>query len=167
MPWRAMTAEDLPQVKVLADTIHVDYPEEMEVFADRLRLYPQGCHVLCEDGRPIGYALTHPWTYREPPPLNTPLRELPRAASTYYIHDMALLPEGRGKGYAGQGIRLLADHAQAAGFGNMSLVAVNRSQPFWEKWGFRGETLPDLQAKLRSYGPDAVLMVRKLGEAAG
>jgi GNAT superfamily N-acetyltransferase len=160
-----MTDADLADVQALADTIHVDHPEDAAVFADRLRLYPQGCAVLDVDGRLIGYALTHPWRYGEPPPLNSELRHIPQNATTYYLHDVALLPEARGRGYAMQiGDRLMC-HAEQEGFPNLSLVAVNGSQPFWEKLGFRVTVIPGLESKLLSYGPDAVLMVRHLTQS--
>jgi ribosomal protein S18 acetylase RimI-like enzyme len=165
MPWRPMTAQDLAQAQILADTIHVDHPEDAEVFAERLRLYPQGCLALEEDGRLIvGYALTHPWHFGRPPALNSLLGEIPHDATTYYVHDVALLPEARGKGYAAQIAQKLARHAKAAGFGNLSLVAVNNSQSFWERLGFRTRRDPGLEGKLLSYGRDAVLMVRELAQ---
>ncbi len=161
MPWRTMTSMDLAQVQALADTIHVSHPEDPEVLAERQRLYPQGCLMLVEDGRAIGYALTHPW-HGEPPPLNRLLREIPAGATTYYIHDVALLPEARGRGYAVEAVDQLTAHAHEAGFGKLSLVAVNKSQSFWEKAGFRVIAAPGLHEKLASYGPDAVLMMRDL-----
>jgi GNAT superfamily N-acetyltransferase len=160
MSWQPMSPDDLAQVQVLADTIHVGHPEEPEVLAERQRLYPQGCFMLVEDGRAIGYALTHPSRFAEPPPLNRLLGAVPSPATTYYIHDVALLPEARGKGYAAQITSLLVTHAREAGFTNLSLVAVNKSQVFWEKAGFRVIAVPGLGAKLASYGPDAALMVR-------
>ena len=162
MAWRLMTPEDMPRVQVLADTIHVGHPEDLEVLAERQRLYPQGCLMLTEGQQAIGYALTHPWHYGEPPPLNGLLGKLPAAPTTYYIHDVALLPAARGKGYAVQAAERLIAHARAEGFGNLSLVAVNRSQAFWERFGFRMVSITSLDAKLASYGPDAVLMVRDL-----
>ena len=162
MPWRPMTTEDLAQVHALADAIHVDHPEDLEVLAERQRLYPQGCLMLMEDGQAIGYALSHPWRLGEPPPLNEPLGALPAAPTTYYIHDVALLPVARGKGYAVQAADRLIAHARAAGFDNLSLVAVNRSQAFWEKVGFRVLAIAGLEEKLASYGPDAVLMMHDL-----
>jgi GNAT superfamily N-acetyltransferase len=164
MPWRPMTTQDLAQVQVLADTIHVSHPEDPEVLVERRRLYPQGCLVLVEDGRTIGYALTHPWRFAEPPPLNRLLGGIPSSATTYYIHDVALLPEARGNGHAAHITGWLAAHAHEAGFRNLSLVAVNRSQAFWEKGGFRVNAVPGLEAKLASYGPDATLMVRYLAD---
>jgi GNAT superfamily N-acetyltransferase len=155
-----MTPQDLSQVQVLADTIHVNHPEDPEVLAERQRLYSQGCFMLIEDGRAIGYALTHPWRFAEPPPLNRLLGKIPSPAATYYIHDVALIPEARGKGHAAQITSLLVSHAREAGFDTLSLVAVNKSRGFWEKAGFRVIAVPGLEAKLASYGPDAALMVR-------
>jgi GNAT superfamily N-acetyltransferase len=159
MAWRPMTPQDLTHVQALADAIHVSHPEDPEVLAERQRLYPQGCFMLVEDGRAIGYALTHPWRFAEPPRLNRLLGTVPSPATTYYIHDVALLPEARGKGYAAQVMKRLLAHAREAGFNNLSLVAVNKSQLFWEKAGFRVIAVPGLGAKLTSYGPDAALMV--------
>jgi GNAT superfamily N-acetyltransferase len=160
-----MTAQDLAQVRILADTIHVDHPEDAQVFAERLRLYPRGCLALDEGDRLTGYALTHPWHFGTPPALNSLLREIPRDATTYYVHDVALLPEARGKGYAAQAGERLARQARDSGFSNLSLVAVNNSQAFWERLGFRATSVPGLEGKLLTYGPDAVLMVRDLAQA--
>ncbi|KFG66615.1 GNAT family N-acetyltransferase [Microvirga sp. BSC39] len=160
MAWRPMTPQDLTQVQALADAIHVSHPEDPEVLAERQRLYPKGCFMLVDDERAIGYALTHPWRFAEPPCLNRLLGAIPSPATTYYIHDVALLPAARGKGYAAQITSLLVGHARKAGFDNLSLVAVNKSQVFWEKAGFREVAVPGLGAKLASYGPDAALMVR-------
>jgi GNAT superfamily N-acetyltransferase len=165
MPWRPMTAQDLDRVQVLADAIHPDHPEGKDVFTERQRLYPEGCHVLAVEGCLVGYAIAHPWQLGEPPPLNSRLGAIPHEASTYYIHDVALLPEARGRGYASQIVERLAEHARGAGPHNLSLVAVNRSQMFWERLGFRAAAVPGLDGKLLSYGSDAVLMVRDLTKA--
>lgn len=165
MSWRPMTARDLAQVQALADAIHLDHPEDASVFAERLHLYPQGCLALEENGHLVGYALTHPWHYGKPPALNSSLGEIPHDATTYYVHDVALLPTARGKGHAARIGERLAEHAAKAGIGNLSLVAVNNSQGFWERLGFRRTGVPGLEEKLLTYGPDAVLMTRTLTRA--
>lgn len=165
MALRPMSLLDLDRVDVLADVIHPDHPESRDVFTERQRLYPQGCHVLEVEGCVMGYALTHPWRWGEPPPLNSRLGEIPHRASTFYIHDVAILPEARGNGHASQIIEHAAEHARGASLGNLSLVAVNRSQLVWERLGFRATAVPGLDGKLLSYGSDAVLMVRDLTEA--
>lgn len=167
MPWRPMRLQDLDKVKILADVIHLNHPEGMEVFAERLHLYPQGCLVLAENERLLGYALTHPWRMGEPPSLNSRLGQIPDLATTYYIHDVAVLPEGRGKGYAAQAVEWLARHARNSGFSDLSLVAVNGSRAFWERLEFRTAAIPGLETKLLSYGPDAALMARDLTKSSG
>ena len=95
--WRAMTAADLPAVKTLADIIHPAFPESAAVFANRLALHPAGCEILDGHGGPKGYVLSHPWHDCSPPPLDAVLEPV-TSPSTYYIHDLALLPETRGSG---------------------------------------------------------------------
>ncbi|MCB8820082.1 GNAT family N-acetyltransferase [Microvirga rosea] len=160
--WRAMATEDLPAVKTLADHIHVDHPEDMAVFEERLALYPDGCRVLEEHGRLIGYALTHPWRFGAPPALNSRLQTIPVDATTYYLHDVALLPDARGKGHAAGIVNQIAEHARTSGFDNLSLVAVNGSRVFWERLGFREAMTQALRRKLSSYGSDSLLMRREL-----
>ncbi|MBZ6076377.1 GNAT family N-acetyltransferase [Microvirga puerhi] len=160
--WRPMTAEDLPVVKALADRIHVDHPEDMQVFVERLALHRAGCHVLEEDKRLIGYTLSHPWRFGNPPALNTPLGSIPADATTYYVHDVALLPESRGKGYAADIVARLTQHAIERGFDNLSLVAVNGSRGFWGRFGFQEAMTEALRRKLASYGGDALLMRKNM-----
>ena len=60
--WSPMTEGDLASVDRIADLVHVDYPEDSAVFADRLSVFPDGCFTLHGgDGAALGYALTHPW----------------------------------------------------------------------------------------------------------
>lgn len=161
--WRAMTSDDLAAVCAIADRVHVDYPEDLAVFAERLALYPQGCFVLASDSGAItGYVISHPWNTNAPPALNVSLGGIPDAASTFYIHDIALLPAGRSRGTASSIVWRLIDHAKEAGFGSMSLVAVNASQAFWSKHGFRSIDDPQLASKLASYDAEARYMLRDL-----
>ena len=157
-----MTSSDLFAVNELASRIHPAFPEDAAVFAERLRLYPAGCHVL-ERGQGVeAYVISHPWLRADPPLLNSMLGELPPAPSTFYIHDLALAPGVRGSGAAADIVGQLAEHAQMEGFSNMSLIAVNGSAGFWQRQGFEALPTPDLAHKLHSYGEDVLFMVRKL-----
>jgi len=163
--WLAMTAADLPAVNALAERIHPSFPEDATVFAERLRLYPDGCRVY-ERGNGIeAYVLSHPWLHAEPPALNSLLGKLPAAPSTYYIHDLALAPEVQGSGAGAAVVTWLAAHALASGLSGMSLIAVNGSSGFWKRQGFEVTRAPSLDAKLKSYGDDAVFMTRALQAA--
>lgn len=160
--WRAMTAADLPAVLALADVIHPDFPEEAAVFADRLALHPAGCFTLHGDAGAVGYVLSHPWYDGQPPQLNAVLRHPATAASTYYIHDLALLPAARKSGAAAAIVATLATHASALQLHNMTLVAVNNSVHFWRRQGFDIVVDPDLDRHLRSYDAQARFMRREL-----
>lgn len=160
--WRPMTAADLPAVNALAALIHPGYPEDAAVFAERLRLYPPGCRVLERDGELAAYVVSHPWVDRAPPSLNTLLGELPARPSSYYLHDIALLPEVRGTGAAVEAVTSLAEQARVERLPSLSLIAVNGSEGFWRRQGFAPVEDQALAAKLCSYGGDAQFMIRML-----
>lgn len=161
MHWRALTTFDLPAVEAIAGQVHPNFPEDAAVFAERQRLYPDGTQLLELDGKPSGYILSHPWRFAQLPALNALLGELPADADTYYLHDLALLPAARGTGAAAMIVGDMLRRARAAGFTNVSLVAVNGSLPFWYKHGFRVEVRSDLADKLNSYEHAARFMVRR------
>lgn len=161
--WCPMTADDLQATCALSATVHQAYPEDDAVFAERLRLYPAGCHVYAAAESVAAYVLSHPWLEFAAPPLNSLLGELPATPSTYYIHDLALAPHARGTGAAASIVRRLAHHARETGLRTMSLVAVNGSAGFWQRQGFAQREVPALAEKLRSYRDDGVqFMMRTL-----
>jgi len=154
-----MAAADLPAVGGLAGRVHPAYPEDDAMFAERLRLYPEGCRVLARAEGIAAYVVSHPWR-GVPPALNTRLGALPARPSTFYIHDLALAPEVRGTGAAAEIVSWLAAHARAAGIPGLSLIAVNGSADFWRRHGFEARHDPALDRKLGSYGADAQFMTR-------
>ena len=163
-----MSPADLPQVLSIAGAVHTAYPEDAAVFAERLRLYPVGCLVCESAGRVVGYSISHPWRAGALPALNALLGELPAQASTYYIHDIALLPEARRVGAGAAIVARLVEQARVAGFATVSLVAVSGTAGFWRRFGFRavesasGDGLvvdAALVDKLRSYDDAAEFMV--------
>jgi ribosomal protein S18 acetylase RimI-like enzyme len=148
---------DIATVVEIAGAIHPAYHEDEAIFHERLRLSPNGCFVLEQNGRLFGYAISHPWLQSDPPPLNSLLGGLPREPTTYYIHDLAILPEARGRGAGEELLALLIGEARSRKLTTLSLVAVNNSVPFWNRHGFESAAAP-LQKKLASYGGDARLL---------
>lgn len=162
LQWREMTETDLSAVDAIAAVVHPDFPEDPDIFAERLQLFREGCHVLDDGAALAGYIFSHPWRLGEPPALNRKLGNLPTPASTYYIHDLALMPRARGAAH-GTGItEQLAHLASSRQFTSLSLVAVNGSTPFWQRHGFVPLADAGLAAKLASYGDDAAYMIRHL-----
>ncbi|GAB1583210.1 GNAT family N-acetyltransferase [Phyllobacterium phragmitis] len=163
--WRLMRGEDIPQVSAIAAAIHEDFFEDDAVFIERLKLYPAGCMVLEGEKGLVGYGVSHPWRRFRIPALNTLLGQLPADADTYYLHDIALLPEARSGGAARRVVAMMAGQAMRDGFATMSLVAVNGSPGFWQKQGFSAADVPELGEKLLSYSSDAQYMMRELSSA--
>ena len=157
-----MTERDVRRVVDIASVCYPEHPEDMAIFMERLRLYPEGCLSLAQgDGLPEGYVLSYPWTRETAPPLNALVLGLPGDAQVYYIHDLALMPPLRRKGHA-ESLLALLDAGPAAPFERMSLVSVNGTVPFWEGHGFAVVRTPAIDEKLASYGPSARYMERPL-----
>jgi GNAT superfamily N-acetyltransferase len=154
-----MRDADLAAVEAIGEAVHPDYPEDAAVFAERLRLHPAGCLVLAAGAGVGGYVVSHPWI-TDPPALDTLLGALPDRPTTYYIHDLALLPAQRGTGAATAIVARLAAHAAALALAEMSLIAVGASLPFWQSHGFAAARGP--AAKLASYAGVATYMTRRL-----
>ncbi len=151
--WRRMRPADLPAVEKLGNAIHLDHPEDAEIFAERLHLCPEGCHALDGPAGLAGYIISHPWHASSPPALNTLLGTLPACPSTWYIHDLALHPTARGTGAAQTIVATLAAQPR------IDLIAVGASPRFWARQGFRPASLPT--GKLSSYGAAAQFMIRE------
>lgn len=160
--WRPMTATDLPAVMAVAGVVHPGYPEDAAVFAERLRLFPDGCLVLEQRDGLRGYVVSHPWHRAVPPALNSLLGGLPVQAGCFYIHDLALLPAARGRGAGGTIVAMLVEIAAQAGLPCLSLVAIDGSSGFWRRHTFREVHDPALAAKLASYDDAARYMERAL-----
>jgi len=162
LSWRAMAEPDLDQVAEIAAIGFPDHFEGRAVFANRLVLWPAGCFVLAEREAVAGYLVSYPWSAESAPALNTVLEGLPSRPELIYLHDLALRPEARGRGWTGPMISRLAEQARAEGWPAMSLVAVNEAEGFWRRHGFEPLASAALADKLASYGPDARYMIRRL-----
>jgi len=158
--WRPMCSGDLPEVVRIAACVHPDYPEEEHVFAERLALFPEGCRLLVDGEEALGYIISHPWSRRAPPALDTRLGTLSERADTYYIHDLALMPRTRGKGLAVEAVISAVTTAKSRGLAILSLVAVGKSAEFWQAQGFAVVQDEDVQRSLASYGGAAHYMER-------
>lgn len=158
--WKALEPADIPALCAIAARLHPGLPERAEVFAEKLRLFPAGCRKLQLDGRLIGYALGHPWKLGTAPELDALMGALPAEPDCLYLHDVAILPEGRGGGAAGAYVSYLEVLARKLGLGHLALVSVYGTVPLWEKLGFRPVTAG--APPLLSYGPTAACMIKEL-----
>jgi len=158
--WHPLEAGDLDELCAIAGIAHPNLPERVEVFAEKLRLFPEGCLKFLLNGRMAGYGLSHPWALNAAPRLDAFLGPLPEAPGCFYIHDVALLPAARGRGAA----HAFARHAEALardrGLRRLALVSVYGTARLWARMGFRPARPAGLD--LAGYGPDAEYMVKEL-----
>lgn len=160
--WRDLMSKDISQVVQIADKIHPGLPERHEVFAERLKVFPEGCLALVntKSDELCGYLISHPIITYQPPPLDTLIGEIPPGADQYYIHDLAILPESRGGGRAKEAVAKVLDIAKQ--YPTTCLISVYGTSGFWGRFGFREPVLGDgLQRKVAVYGEDAVFLERK------
>lgn len=162
LAWRILTTNDIASLVRVADKIHPDLPESDEVFEERVKLFPDGCLGLSEEGsnKLHGYIISHPIPHRQPPALDQLLGAIPQDADQYYIHDVAVLPELRGSGFAQDGVKRIL--AVAEQFKTVGLVSVYGTASFWGRFGFKAPQAVDqvLEEKLASFGGEARYLER-------
>ncbi|SNS12214.1 MULTISPECIES: GNAT family N-acetyltransferase [unclassified Azospirillum] len=153
---------DVDRVVQLGNQIHQDHQEHPDVFHSRFTLFPQGLWLAeREDGRLLGYAVSHPLALNASVPLDVVLTG-PLARDVLYIHDVATDPAARGLGLGERLLDRLIAVAKAEGIGQLALTALDGLAPYWARFGFVETDVPALRAKLASYGPGAAYMLRAL-----
>ena len=158
--WKPLESGDMPAVFAIAGRLHPGLPERLEVLAEKRRLFPDGCRRLLNGADMVGYGLAHPWRLNAAPKLDAFLEMLPASPDCLYLHDVAILPEGRGRGAAGSYVVYLESLARRQGLGHLALVSVYGTVPLWEKFGFK--TVLAGAPPLPFYGPSAAYMLKAL-----
>ena len=160
--WREISAKDIKSLARVADKIHTDLPESDGVFAERVKLFPEGCLGLVEDtsNELCGYAISHPIRRLQPPSLDSLLGEIASDVDQYYIHDIAIMPQLRGRGLAQECINKLSVIARR--YPTTCLISVYGTERFWGRFGFVPVEIDEvLEKKLREYGDDARYLERR------
>lgn len=158
--WREMVAGDIAGVMRVHDQIHSALPERVEVFRERLSLFPGGCWALADGQDICGYAISLPIRHGQPPALNSLLGQIAPDADQYYVHDVAILPKSRGGSLASIGINNIL--AVAKDYPSTCLISVYGTASFWGRFGFVAVPIDEaLSSKLRGYGHDATYLVRQ------
>lgn len=160
--WEPLEAGDLDRVDAIQHLVHAELPEPRALLAEKRNLFPAGCRRLVGSARMVGYALAHSWTLGRVPVLGAPLGSLPARPDCLHMHDVAILPEGRGRGAAGLYTAYLRDLARAHGLEALACVSVYGTAPFWAGHGFAAASPQPAPGALCSYGAGAVYMTARL-----
>lgn len=157
-----MLAADLPAVlAVQAQCYGETLLESPEALASRLALSPDTCWVAAlRDQQLAAYLFTHAWPETSLPPWNGRLARdwSDTEPLTWFIHDMAVAPAGRGAGLASRLYGAACDEAIKAGLRTSRLIAVQSADVYWRRLGYAPEAAEIHANKLATYGNDAVLM---------
>jgi hypothetical protein len=164
MIWQPLTTSDIPSVLSIAAQIHPDLFERPKIFSEKVELFPQGCKKLFIDNQTVGYGFAHPWKTHSVPQLNTFLEKIPEQPDCLYIHDVAILPEARGRNATNLLITLYQTLAIHYDFTALSLVSVYMTTGFWKRFGFKIIKVEAIEEQLRSYGNDASYMTMCLAK---
>jgi GNAT superfamily N-acetyltransferase len=161
--WRSTTENDLDAIEKIANAVHPDLSERLEVFAEKLTLFPEGCFALVQKDAVLGYAYVHPWRLNDIPKLDEFLRYLPLHPECLLVHDVAVLQQARGQGASGTLIELISKLAKKRDISYLALVSVYNSHLHWTRFGFQHVGNDIIADKLKSYGETARYMVCRLG----
>jgi GNAT superfamily N-acetyltransferase len=74
----------------------------------------------------VGYGLSHPRKLNCIPPLDSFLKTIPSDADCLYVHDVAVLPEVRGHGYAESYVELMDERALKIGNCGLGASSIRR-----------------------------------------
>jgi hypothetical protein len=163
--WRHLSLDDVTSVSRISDEVHAELPERPEVFAERIRLFPEGCRglVASATNELVGYTIAHPIIHRKPPALDTLIGEIPIGATQFYGHDLAILPVARNARCGAEVMKLWEEIGERLGFQSMAILSVYlRTRGVWGKFGFElvdGDE--ELKEKLETYGEEAVWLEKR------
>lgn len=163
---RLLTTADLNAVLALQAACYGDgYLEPREAFAAKLAVAPRSAWLAEREGQALAYLFALPVDEASFPALHATACEVPCHPRWLYLHDMAVSPEARGAGLAPRLLALAHGEARQQGLGELALIAVQGSVPYWARHGFQLVAPPTeaLRRKVSSFGEDASFMCAPVG----
>jgi len=135
------------------------------VFQAKLGLFPSGCKIVDVDSESVAFLISHPWTYENPPELNSEEFGLPTCPDVFFIHSVTVMKAYQKRGIGSALAKAAIGLGQSHGFSRLTLISVQDSISFWERLGFkRVERLPQsVWRVLAGYGDSAKFMVGHFG----
>lgn len=157
---RMMTTIDIPAVLEIQAACYTAVTRESEVSLHaKLSASQSTCFIASLEGDTVGYLISLPWASSNPPALNAETCRLPHSPDCLYLHDLAVTPRARKSGTGRALVEAFLTRLRDSGLGRASLVAVQSSAPYWERYGFRAVAQSRLlKARLSTYGEDAAYM---------
>lgn len=159
---RMMAEADLPAVLEIQAACYTEVtPESKESLHAKLSASQSTCLIASLEGDTVGYLISLPWDFSSPPVLNAETCRLPSSPDCLYLHDLAVTSSARKLGTGRALVEELLIRFRGLDLGRASLIAVQNSAPYWERYGFRAVSLSEpLRARLSTYGEGVAYMER-------
>jgi GNAT superfamily N-acetyltransferase len=148
---RPLVTADLPDLfRIERESYTPELRESEAAVLSKMALFRAGT-LGCFDGDEMcGYAFALPWRRGTLISVAQVLDVLPADPDVMYIHDMVVAPGHRRRHVASTLLAEIMRLAEALNLGAFALVAVQGSEPFWERAGFAPagtcEYVPGVQA---------------------
>lgn len=158
-----MTQADLGLVLAIQQRSYPSaYHEPLAAFENKLRRSPGSAWLAVSGEDTLAYLVTLPVDEAHFPALHAASWSPAPQAKWLYLHDLAVDPAHRGSGAGQRLVEQAFEHARALGLEGLALVAVQSSQPYWERQGFQAREPghATLRETLLSFGDEACFMVR-------
>lgn len=148
---RPLVTADLPDIVGIE---RESYPPELReseaAFLSKMAVFRAGALGCWDEAQLCGYAFALPWTAGALVGVAQIIDQLPPAPDVLYLHDMVVAPARRRMGVASRLFGEIRRLAGALHLPHLSLVAVQGSEPFWQRLGFapieRIEYVPGIAA---------------------
>lgn len=162
---RPMQVDDMAAILRIQDVCYTTIvPESKQSLEAKLRASPTTCFVAIAQNEIVGYLVAMPWQLGTPPALDAPVCVLPQQPDCLYLHDLAVAPTARGSGVASVLVTAFMHRLHELALDYASLIAVQASQVYWQRHGFRIVSLdPTCHAKLSAYGENIAYMEYAVG----
>jgi predicted N-acetyltransferase YhbS len=159
---RMMAAADIPAVLAIQAVCYTEItPESGASLHAKLSASQSTCLIASIAGDTVGYLIALPWTFSSPPELNAATCQLPLSPDCLYLHDLAVAPRARNSGTGRALVGTFLAQLAASGLGRASLIAIQNSASYWQRYGFRAvPPSAPLKARLATYGEGVAYMER-------
>jgi predicted N-acetyltransferase YhbS len=156
-----MAEADIPAVLEIQAVCYTELtPESNESLHAKLKASQSTCFIASLEGDTVGYLISLPWDFSNPPVLNAKTCRLPPSPNCLYLHDLAVAPGARKTGAASALVEAFLSQLRHLGLERASLVAVQNSASYWQRYGFQAAPQSDaLKRKLASYGVGVQYMI--------
>jgi ribosomal protein S18 acetylase RimI-like enzyme len=159
---RPMRHADLTSILEIQAMCYTELiPESEDSLKAKLSASPSTCYVACQLDSVIGYLISSPGLFESPPELDAATFSLPPNPDSLYLHDVAVAPHARRSGAGRALVEKFIVQSRDMNFRHASLIAVQNSKSYWQRYGFRPvRQTSALKAKLSSYGDNVEYMER-------